>query len=156
MTLLWEAQDIGLATGILGSIRGFGGAIAQALYSSVLNNELSKKLPEHVIPAATSAGLPQSSLEALFAAITAGDFSAVPGISEEIIGAVGGAVKEAYAESFKMVFYATIPFSVLLLLSSTLVPNFERYLTGNVAKRLNNGKREPDGAKPGVEKVENV
>lgn len=126
------------------------------MYGSVLNNELGKKIPEFVVPAATEAGLPQSSLEALFAAITAGDFSSVPGISEEIIGAVVGAVKEAYTESFRMVFYATIPFSVILLLSSILVPNMEKYLTQNVAKKLNDGRGGSAAEKAQVEKIERV
>ena len=30
VTLLWEPQDIGLATGVLGSIRALGGAVAHA------------------------------------------------------------------------------------------------------------------------------
>ncbi|KAF4924399.1 Trichothecene efflux pump TRI12 [Colletotrichum viniferum] len=136
ITLVWEAQDIGLATGVMGSIRGLGGAVAQALYTSVLTNELNKNLPKYVVPAATEAGLPSSSIEALFAAITAGDFSTVPGINADIISAVGSALKTAYTSSFRIVFYTTIPFSVILLLSSFLVPNMEKFLSYDVAKKL--------------------
>lgn len=93
---MWEPQDIGLATGVLGSIRSMGGAIATALYSSVLANEVDKNLPKYVVPAATGTGLPESSVESLFAAITAGDLTEVPGISPEIIAAVGSALKTAY------------------------------------------------------------
>lgn len=136
MTLVWEPQDIGLATGVLGSIRSLGGAIATALYSSVLANELAKNLPRYVVPAATGAGLPESSVEALFAAITAGDLSTVPGIRPDIIAAVGTAVKTAYTNSFRVVFYTTIPFSAILLLSAFLVPDMEKFLSHNVAKKL--------------------
>ncbi|KAH6705598.1 trichothecene efflux pump [Verticillium dahliae] len=153
VTLVWEAQDIGLATGILGSIRGLGGAIAQALYGSVLNNELGKKLPELVVPAATQAGLPETSLTALFAGIATGDLSAVPGITNEVIAAVGAATRVAYTESFKMVFYTTIPFSFILLVSSVLVPNMEKYLTSDVAKKLNGARSEESGSEEKVEKV---
>ncbi|KAG8161826.1 hypothetical protein KVR01_008813 [Diaporthe batatas] len=142
VTLVWEAQDIGLATGVLGSIRSLGGSIATALYSSVLANELDKNLPKYVVPAATDAGLPESSVESLLAALTAGDFSGVPGISPEIIDAVGGALKTAYASSFRVVFYATIPFSVILLLSAFLVPDMKKFLSHNVAKKLQEGKFE--------------
>jgi hypothetical protein len=136
VTLVIEPQDIGLATGVLGSIRSAGGAIAQALYVSVLTNKLTTYLPQEVVPAAISAGLPQSSIPDLFAGITAGNFSAVPGITTAIEGAVGEAVTEAYIMSFKVVFYATIPFSVLLILAACFVPNMETYLGMNVAKRL--------------------
>ncbi|CAO2654543.1 Nn.00g112760.m01.CDS01 [Neocucurbitaria sp. VM-36] len=136
VTLLWEAQDIGLATGVLGSIRAMGGAVAQTVYVSILTNKVTEYLPAKVVPAATGAGLPADSLTALFAGITAGDFSTVPGITPEIIAAVGGAVQQAYIDAFKMVFYATIPFGVLLIVFSYLSPNFEIYLSMNVAKRL--------------------
>ncbi|KAF2473138.1 trichothecene efflux pump [Lindgomyces ingoldianus] len=136
VTLLWEAQDIGLATGVLGSIRAIGGAVAQALYVSILTNKVSVYLPKYVIPAATSAGLPESSLPALFAGIIAGNFSAVPGVTPEIIAAAGAATSKAYLESFRIVFYATIPFGALLIFFACLSPNFEKYLSMNVAKRL--------------------
>ncbi|ROT41715.1 trichothecene efflux pump [Sodiomyces alkalinus F11] len=160
VTLLWEAQDIGLATGILGSIRGMGGAVAQALYGSVLNNELAKRMPEAIGQAATEAGLPESSVESLLVSMGAGDFSAVPGITDSVISAVTSASKMVYTESFRMVFYTTIPFSVVLLLSSILVPNMEKYLSQNVAKKLQSGKPEKmtaaQEAKNKVEMAETV
>lgn len=146
VTLLWESQDIGLATGVLGSIRALGGAIAQALYVSILTNKLTVYLPRFVVPAATEAGLPASSIPALFAGITAGNFTAVPGITPEIIAVTGGAVQKAYLESFRIVFYATIPFGVLLIIFACLTPNFEKYLSMNVAKRLQHmGKLDGEG-----------
>ncbi|KAK7191532.1 hypothetical protein DPSP01_011049 [Paraphaeosphaeria sporulosa] len=138
VTLLWESQDIGLATGVLGSIRAIGGAVAQTVYVSILNNKIATYLPEFVAPAATNAGLPASSLPQLFAGITAGNFTAVPGITPEIIAVTGAATQKAYIESFRIVFYATIPFGVLLIVFSALSPNFEKYLSMNVAKRLQN------------------
>ncbi|KAL2758430.1 hypothetical protein ACRALDRAFT_2133342 [Sodiomyces alcalophilus JCM 7366] len=156
VTLLWEAQDIGLATGILGSIRGMGGAVAQALYGSVLNNELAKRMPGAVAEAAAEAGLPESSVEPLLLSLDAGDFSAVPGITDKIIAAVTSATKMVYTESFRMVFYTTIPFSVVLLLSSILVPNMEKFLSHNVAKRLQSGKPEKMTTPAGKMQVEMV
>jgi hypothetical protein len=100
VTLLWEAQDIGLATGVLGSIRGMGGAVAQARYVSVLTND------------------------------------AVPGITPQIEAAIGGAVVESYTSAFRMVFYATIPFSILLVVAACFVPDMDKYLHNNVAKKL--------------------
>jgi hypothetical protein len=97
------------------------------------------------VPAATSAGLPEADLPALFAAITAGNFTTVPGITPEIIAAAGLATQTAYIESFKIVFYATIPFGVLLIFFSVISPNFEKYLSKNVAKRLQASKFEGEG-----------
>lgn len=137
MTLVLEPQDIGLATGVLGSIRGMGGAVAQALYVSVLQNELKKNIPAFVSPAATGAGLPESSLAALLAAAAGGaGFDDVPGATEGVVAAVAEALKTAHVRSFRMVFLCTIPFSVILIIASFFVPNMEKFLHNNVAKRL--------------------
>ncbi|PVI06057.1 fungal trichothecene efflux pump [Periconia macrospinosa] len=147
VTLLWESQDIGLATGVLGSIRAIGGAVAQTIYVSILNNKLTENLPKYVAPAATSAGLPESSLPALLKGIAmAGNLTqTVPGITPEIIAVAGVATQKAYLESFRVVFYATIPFGVVLIFFSALSPNFENVLSGNVAKRLQGMKGELQG-----------
>ncbi|CAK7221588.1 hypothetical protein SCUCBS95973_004546 [Sporothrix curviconia] len=136
VTLVQESQDIGLATGVMGSIRALGGAVAQAMYVSVLDNKLAANIPKYVGSAATEAGLPASSLPALYAGITAGDLTTVPDITASIEAAVGTSLKTAYAESFKIVFYCTIPFSVILISAAFLVPNMEPYLHLNVAKKL--------------------
>lgn len=149
-----EPQDIGLATGVLGSIRALGGAVAQALYVSILTNKVTKFIPENVVPAATGAGLPASSLPQLFAGITTGNFSAVPGVTPQVIAATGLAVRDAYVTTFHYVFYATIPFSVLLIVACCFIPDMDKYLHNNVAKRLQNmGKLDGQARVDGAEKV---
>ncbi|CAI6340163.1 unnamed protein product [Periconia digitata] len=146
VTLLWESQDIGLATGVLGSIRAIGGAVAQTVYVSILQNKLATFLPQYVGAAATSAGLPASSIPALLTTIgAAGNLTSVPGITPDVIAAAGAATQKAYLESFKVVFLATIPFGVVLIGFSVLSPNFEGVLSGNVAKRLQGMKGELQG-----------
>jgi hypothetical protein len=140
VTLVIEPQDIGLATGVLGSIRAAGGAIAQALYVAVLNNKVAFYTPKYVAPAVLAAGLPESSLQPLYAGITAGNFSAVPDITPQITEIVSEQVTRAFISSFKIVFYVTIPFSVVLIIAACFVPNMEKFLSNNVAKRLQNMK----------------
>nr|OQO23436.1 hypothetical protein B0A51_10297 [Rachicladosporium sp. CCFEE 5018] len=136
VTLLWEPQDIGLATGVLGSIRGMAGAIAQTLYVSILTNKVTENLTAYVPPAAIEAGLPATSITTLFAGIGAGDFSSTPGITPAITAAVGGALQRAYTEAFHVVFYATIPFSIILVIAAFFVPDMDKFLHNNVAKKL--------------------
>lgn len=88
VTLAVEPQDIGLASGVLGSIRACGGVVAQGIYVSVLLNKLAVSLPKFVSPTVLLVGLPSSSLPALFAGITTGNFSVVPSINAKIIQAV--------------------------------------------------------------------
>lgn len=137
ITLVSAPADIGLATGVMGSLRALAGAFTQTLYLSVLNNKLAVAIPSLVGPAALDAGLPAASLDALLADVSAGTSVAqVPGITSAIEKAVADATKEAYAAGFRLVFLATIPFSVVLVGAACLVPNMEAYLHQDVAKRL--------------------
>jgi len=146
VTLVIEPQDIGLASGVLGSIRAAGGGIAQALYLNVLNNRLAVYTPQYVTSAVVSAGLPASSLPSLFDGITAGNFSSVLGMTPEVEAVVNTQVRRAYVESFRIVFYVTVPFSAALILAACFVPNMEKFLGENVAKRLQGGSESLQGA----------
>lgn len=148
---LWDPADMGLVTGVMGAIRTAISAIATSMYSSILTTESSKYIPRYVTPAVLGAGLPESSLASLFAGITAGDFSAVEGITPEIVAVTGEAVKHAYSLAFRTVFLCTLPFGVLLIIAAVLSPNVERYLTDEVARKLHNG-----GEKAAVERKEVV
>ena len=86
--------------------------------------------------AATAAELPASSLPALFVGITLGKFSVVLDITPAVIAATTRAVMNAYVTTFHYIFYATIPFSALLIVSCCFIPNMDEHLHGNVAKRL--------------------
>lgn len=55
-------QDIGLATGLLNSIRGVGGGTGVAIYSSLLNNRIASTWAADVGDAVVQAGLPTSSV----------------------------------------------------------------------------------------------
>ncbi|KAF2440088.1 fungal trichothecene efflux pump [Karstenula rhodostoma CBS 690.94] len=138
---LWDPADIGLVTGVMGAIRTAVSAIATSMYSSILTTESSKYIPQYVAPAALEAGLPESSLAALFAAISAGDYSTVPGITPEIISVTSAAVKHAYSLAFRTVYLCTLPFGVLLLIAAVLSPNVEKYLTNEVARKLHDGEK---------------
>lgn len=133
---LWDPADMGLVTGVMGAIRTALSAIATSMYSSILATESAKYIPQKVSPAALAAGLPESSLPALFAGIPLGSFTDVPGISPEIIAATGAAVKEAYAMTFKVVYLCTLPFGALLIIAALLSPNVEQYLTDEVARKM--------------------
>ena len=143
VTLLWEPQDIGLASGILGSIRYLAGAIAQALYSSILSSKLQIFMQSNVAQAAAKAGLSPSAIPALLGSLAAGDLSTVPGITPQIEAAALKGETAAYTSAFHYVFYATIPFSVILIVGSVIFPNFEKYLTTEVARKLQLTRREP-------------
>ncbi|MCJ1372698.1 hypothetical protein MMC20_003923 [Loxospora ochrophaea] len=147
VALVWEPSAIGLVTSVLGSIRAIGGSVATAIYSSILSNKLGVYLPRYVAPAALSAGLPESSLPTLLAGIGAGaDLSTtVPGATPAVLAAIAAPTKQAFQESFKVVFLATIAFSACLLAASVISPDMEKYMTGEVARRLVRGGEQATG-----------
>jgi hypothetical protein len=106
------------------------------MISTLLGNKSAVYIPQYVAPAAVDAGLPESSLPALFTGLTAGSFTSVPGISPSIIEAVIHATRAAYAKSFYVIYLSMLPFGVLLLVAAFFRPNVEDYLTNDVARKL--------------------
>ncbi|KAK3612895.1 hypothetical protein LTR22_028399, partial [Elasticomyces elasticus] len=97
---------IGVATGLTGSIRATGGAIAIAVYGSIIRNKVGQNLVPKVAPAALAAGLPPSAAEAFITALTSGSLTAldaVQGVTPAIILAGGEVVKTVYAQAFQLV-----------------------------------------------------
>ncbi|KAK5689220.1 hypothetical protein LTR17_026422 [Elasticomyces elasticus] len=137
--LALPSEDIGAALGALGSIRSGGAAVATAIYVTILSNKLTQYVPQYVTPAALSAGLPETSLVDLFTALTAGDFTTVPGITPEIIAAVGAANASAAAKAFQYVWYAVVAFACVAVIAACLTVNYGEYLTDTVERKLQTG-----------------
>jgi hypothetical protein len=119
------------------------------VYSSILATRLAIYLPQQVTPAATAAGLPSSSLAPLYAGITAGNISDVPGMSSAIAAAVDTATKDAYSMAFRIVFLCTLPFGAIILVAAVIAPNVEDYLTDEVARKLQGVTEEDKNGVPG-------
>ncbi|KAK1764525.1 siderophore iron transporter [Phialemonium atrogriseum] len=129
-------EDIGLATGVGGTCRAGSGAIATAIYVTILNNKLAVNIPKIVEPAVVNAGLPESSVPALISGLAAGNVTGVAGMTSVIEEAARSAYRSAYAESFKIVYLASIAFGLLSLAASVLTPNLESKFDDGVARRL--------------------
>jgi hypothetical protein len=137
--LVCEPGDIGLASGFLASLRQVFGTIATTIYVTILDNRLKFNLRADVVPAAIGAGLKKSAIPALFEAIAIGTpaaFAKVPGITPAIIGAVSGALQDAYAASFKTVYLVSITFGGLACIAALFSQNIDDKLTGQVARKM--------------------
>lgn len=96
-------------------------------------------MPREVIPAVTGAGLPESSIPALFQATAKATSSAldnVPGMTAAIKVVLQAAQKRAYAESFKIVYLSTLAFGGIALITSFFSADVDKYLTGYVNKTV--------------------
>ncbi|KAL6404285.1 fungal trichothecene efflux pump [Ilyonectria robusta] len=135
--LFCAAQDIGLASGLLASIRSAGGSIAVAVYTSILSNRLTDTIPNNVIPAAEKAGLPESQASDLLTALTAGDLSS---FSDAVQAAVAGALPTAYAQAFKTVYLASLGFGAIAIIGCLFSKDAKKHLTDKVERRMHDGK----------------
>lgn len=129
-------EDLGLATGVGGTVRAGCGAIATAIYVTILNNKVATNVPKYVGPAAVEAGLPKSSLPSLYKGLSSGNLTAVPDLTPKIQSAAGYAYKVAYGKSFQVVYLASLAFGVLSIATSILTPNLEKQFNTDVARKL--------------------
>lgn len=143
-----KPEDLGVALGLVGTSRATLSSITQAVFVTILDNKLASNIPKYVIPSALAAGLPKTSLSALLKGLAAGDFSSIPGITPSVVAAAVDANKEAYVQSFKIVYLAGVAFAVCGLASSLLVPNCKDKFTDGVSRRLHGkgmGHKEKGG-----------
>ncbi|KAL1619388.1 hypothetical protein SLS54_006666 [Diplodia seriata] len=118
---LFVPQDeLGVASGLIGTFRSAGGSIGNAVFSSILRSVTNRELGGNIAAAAIGAGFDPENLAALVPAVienavgVPGVLEAVPGgVSEAVTEATKAAFRETYAKAFRMVFYASIPFGVI-------------------------------------------
>jgi hypothetical protein len=134
--LFCKAEEIGVSSGMLASIRAAGGSIATAVYTTVLTNRLSDTIPGVVGSAAINAGLPESELPEVLAAVSEGTVATVPGISQSVLAAITEALPTAYSQAFKTVYLASLGFGGIAIIGSLLTKDPQKHLTDRVERRM--------------------
>lgn len=110
-----------------------------SIYLAIYTNRVAAFMPQKIIPAVTGAGLPSSSLTALFAAIAKGTttaIDAVPGMNKAIELVLVAAQKRAYAESLKIVYLSSLSFGGFALITAFFASDVDKFLTGFVNKTV--------------------
>ncbi|KAI1843562.1 hypothetical protein JX265_007346 [Neoarthrinium moseri] len=134
--LFCKPADIGLASGLLASIRSAGGSIAVAVYSTILSNRLASTVPSNIGPVAVAAGLPQSQVTALAAAIVGGKLPSFPGLTPSIKSAVVAVLPTAYSQAFQTVYLASLGFGGIAIVGCLFSKNAQELLTDRVERRM--------------------
>jgi MFS family permease len=132
-----KPEDIGLAIGVLSAIRNSFGGVAVAIYTAILSSKSASLSAKYIPKAVLDAGLPASSLTALFEAIAAGTstaLSSVPGMSIEVESALTSAQKDAFSGATKIVFLVTISFGSLGVVATLFTNNIEHLMTDEVVR----------------------
>lgn len=121
------------ATGLAFSARAIGGAFGSAVLDAIINGKLASTWAPQVSAAASSAGLPASSLPALLAALTSGvGLDSVPGITPASLGAAADASHWAYAHAYRLAWWSIFPFVVIALASVACLKGVKELMTEHV------------------------
>ena len=134
--LFCKPSEIGVASGLLASIRSAGGSIAIAVYTTVLSNRLSTTIPATIAGPAMEAGLDESQVGALAAAAQSGQLAAFPGITDEIIAAVSAVLPNAYSKAFSTVYLASLGFGGIAIIGCLFSKDAQKHLTDKVERRM--------------------
>jgi len=149
---LFVPQDeLGVSAGLIGTFRSAGGSVGNAIFATILNSIINKKLGPNIAEVAIKRGFSPSGLGALIPAVIENAvgvpfaFAKVPGITPEIIAATSEAFKDTYAYAFRRVFLSTIPFGIIGLAAAWFVKDPSHLLNNHVAihqeKEVLSGKR---------------
>ena len=129
---------IATAATTVSATRGFGGSIGVVIFGVIFNSKI-KMLPSNIATAAIKAGLSPTSVPGLISAGLSGDAAAlmkVPEVDPAIIAAMTVAQANTYADSFRYVWYALIPFAVLALIITLFVRSTKAQMTSQIASTV--------------------
>jgi hypothetical protein len=151
-------SDLGLAVGLLGTFRSLGGSIGNSIFGTILSDISAQQIGPRIIEAAISNGFDAANTTGLIPAVEAFAtgipsgvaFAGIGGVTAIIQQATLQAYRDAWAYSFKMVFYSTIPFGVIALIASFFIKDAGEHMTNHTAIRM-----EKDVLNSGGNKTEN-
>ena len=107
---------IATATAVTTSSRAIAATVFTAIYAAALNDKIAANLPSGIAGAAAKAGLPAASIPAFVQALAGNQPDAlakIPGVTPAIIGAGVVALKQALADSIRIVYTIAAPFGAL-------------------------------------------
>lgn len=138
-TVCTPNRYIATSVAVGSSVRGLGGAIGVVVFSQIFSSKLSKLLPSLVTKAVIAAGLPASSVQELILASASHNaqlIQSIPGVTPAILAALQKSTEEAYARSFRYIWYSLLPFCVLTFGLSFLLKSTKDQMTLQVASAV--------------------
>lgn len=104
-------KDLGLSGGIAGTARFAAGSIAAAVYTTILDNTVSKWTVRYVPKAVEAAGLSASKVPGLLAVISTPELA--KSYPADVVAAAGGALLKAYEKGIQYVLLSHCPAPLL-------------------------------------------
>ena len=66
----------------------------------------------------------------------------IPGVTSEVLAAGSLAYRNAYVDAYRTIYYVSIAFGALTIISNVLVPNIDHLMTTQIAAKLHGGSKE--------------
>ncbi|OCK77318.1 MFS general substrate transporter [Lepidopterella palustris CBS 459.81] len=136
ISLCTPNEMIGTAIMISNSARSFGGSIGTVIFQQIFTSKIKKILPQKVVPAVMKAGLPPTSVPSLLEAYAAGNsalFAKIPGVTPAVLNALTTSAAQAYANSFRYIWYALLAFACVSLALSLFFHSTTKQMTMEIA-----------------------
>jgi hypothetical protein len=140
--------DIGMATLVLGAVRAIGGSVAITIYSTILNNALSKYAAIYVEEAVIPLGFysPQG-IKALILSLINEDYTGaqnLPGVTQPVYEAAKMAIEQSWTKGFRNIYICSASFAAASIIAAALTRDVSKNMTDHVAVRLLNEKPRVD------------
>lgn len=126
---------IATATAVTTSARAVAATIFTASYAAAVSDRAARFVPQDVAPAALRAGLPPSSLMPFIAGLSAHNqtaLSMVPGVTPAIISAGTTALKQAMADSIRVVYIIAAPFGAAAVIGCFFLGDLSKVMNWRV------------------------
>ncbi len=127
--LFCRPEDLGLATGIISSIRSAGASIAVSVYTTILTNRLTSTITTNIGSAVVNAGFDTAKVPTLVAAVKAGTWATFPGLTASLKAIIRGQIPTAYGQAFETVYLASLGFGAVAIVGSLLAVDAQPLLT---------------------------
>jgi hypothetical protein len=136
---------VGIAVGLCGAGRSFGGCIAVSIYLTILGSWIPEELPPAIAGAVSSSGLSASTTSALIALLMSGNVTGaagLPGMTDAILQQAIAGMNLGYQRCFKVVYLSTLGFGVFGILAAYFVLDASHHFTNHTAVSLSRGEDE--------------
>ncbi|EXJ66191.1 uncharacterized protein A1O5_10807 [Cladophialophora psammophila CBS 110553] len=159
ITLLTTAQLatppelISITSGLMASMRSFGGAVGVAIQLAIFNSGLNSNLVPQVTAAVEPLGLSATSIGPLIAALDTENrtlIQAVPGVNQEIIEAAEAARTDAFVLGFRDVWISVAAFAAFGIFICYFVENPKTEFNSKIDAPLEGTARVRELEKPHV------
>ncbi|CAH0047858.1 unnamed protein product [Clonostachys solani] len=135
-----EQVELGISGGLAGVARFAGGSVAISIYQTILTNVQTKEAAKLIPPVAIAAGLPETSVKGLLAALPLGSaaLAEVPGITNEIIAAAAEAFKQSYVVGLRTTCLSSLSFGVIGIIACFFCQDIEHKMNDKIEIFLEN------------------